>query len=88
MKKRSTSHKVQTGHAGRDGNDTLVALGQRILAVRKKKGITLDELSLQMKISKGNLSDIEHGKRDPRFQTLRAIAAGLGLSLQSLLRDL
>jgi transcriptional regulator with XRE-family HTH domain len=70
------------------GNGNLAALGQRILEVRKKKGITLDELSLRMQISKGNLSDIERGKRDPRFQTLKAIAEGLGLKLQVLIKDL
>lgn len=83
MKKRSSmSSRTHEGKAN------LVALGQRILEVRKKKGITLDELSLRMQISKGNLSDIEHGKRDPRFQTLKAISAGLGLTLQALIRDL
>ncbi len=70
------------------GNGDLATLGQRILEVRKKKGITLDELSLRMRISKGNLSDIERGKRDPRYQTLKAIAEGLGLKLQALVRDL
>lgn len=40
-----------------------------------------------MKISKGNLSDIENGKRDPRLSTLVAIAEGLGLKLTQLLRD-
>jgi transcriptional regulator with XRE-family HTH domain len=70
------------------GHNDLTALGQRILEVRKKKGITLEELSMRMQISKGNLSDIERGKRDPRFQTLKAIAAGLGLTLQALIRDL
>lgn len=75
-------------HRHLHGNGDLAALGQRILEVRKKKGITLDELSLRMQISKGNLSDIERGKRDPRFQTLKAIAEGLGLKLQALIRDL
>jgi transcriptional regulator with XRE-family HTH domain len=69
-------------------NGTLVALGERIYEVRKKKGITLDELSLRMRISKGNLSDIERGKRDPRYQTLKAIAEGLGVKLPALIRDL
>jgi transcriptional regulator with XRE-family HTH domain len=67
-------------------NGELVALGRRIFEVRKKKGITLDDLSLRMSISKGNLSDIERGKRDPRFQTLQAIARGLGVPLHSLIR--
>jgi len=81
--------KNQNGHGNRNGNGSrdLVALGQRIFEVRKKRGITLDELSIRMHISKGNLSDIERGKRDPRFQTLKAIATGLGLKLQVLIRD-
>jgi transcriptional regulator with XRE-family HTH domain len=40
-----------------------------------------------MGISKGNLSDIENGKRDPRYSTLKAIAEGLEISLARLLRD-
>jgi len=40
-----------------------------------------------MGISKGNLSDIENGRRDPRFSTLRSIASGLGMKLSQLLRD-
>jgi transcriptional regulator with XRE-family HTH domain len=71
-----------------NGNGELKALGARILLIRKRKGLTLDELSLRMSISKGNLSDIERGKRDPRYQTLRAIADGLGLTLHGLVRDL
>jgi transcriptional regulator with XRE-family HTH domain len=82
MKKRSVTNKTQNGQGD------LAALGQRIFETRKKKGITLDELSLRMQISKGNLSDIERGKRDPRFQTLKAIAEGLGLKLQALIKDL
>jgi transcriptional regulator with XRE-family HTH domain len=84
----SNKYRNGNGNGKGNGNGDLTALGQRILEVRKKKGITLDELSLRMQISKGNLSDIERGKRDPRFQTLKAIAEGLGLKLQALIRDL
>jgi len=41
-----------------------------------------------MGISKGNLSDIEHGKRDPRYSTLSAIAEGLEIPLSQLLKGL
>jgi len=83
-------NKHQNGHGNGNGrgNGDLAALGQRIFEARKKKGITLDELSIRMHISKGNLSDIERGKRDPRFQTLKAIAEGLGLKLQALVKGL
>jgi transcriptional regulator with XRE-family HTH domain len=64
---------------------TLVALGKRIAARRRERGATLDWLSQRMSISKGNLSDIERGKRDPRFLTLLAISEGLKTPLDELL---
>jgi|LauGreDrversion4_2_1035121.scaffolds.fasta_scaffold1268250_2 transcriptional regulator with XRE-family HTH domain len=62
-------------------------LGQHIARERQRRGISLERLSAEMKISKGNLSDLENGKRDPRFSTLVAIAEGLGLKLSQLLKD-
>jgi transcriptional regulator with XRE-family HTH domain len=64
---------------------TLLSLGKRIAELRRKREITLDDLSRRMRISKGNLSDIERGKRDPRFLTLLAISQGLGASIADLM---
>lgn len=66
----------------------LLLLGERIAKQRRKRGITLEKLAYEMGISKGNLSDIEHGKRDARYTTLKAIAEGLEMSLSQLMRDL
>ena len=66
----------------------LLGLGQRIARLRKRRGMTLERLAYEMGISKGNLSDIEHGKKDPRYSTLRAIAEGLEISVSQLLKDL
>lgn len=63
-------------------------LGARIAKERRKRGITLEKLAYEMGMSKGNLSNIENGKRDPRFITLRAIAIGLGVNLSHLLKEL
>ncbi len=63
-------------------------MGQKISVERKKRGITLEKLAYEMDISKGNLSDIEHGKKDPRFSTLKAIAEGLEIPLARLLKDI
>lgn len=68
-------------------NELLKTLGSRIAKERKKRGITLEKLAYEMGLSKGNLSDIEHGKRDPRYTTLRAIAVGLKVPVQSLTKD-
>jgi len=71
-----------------DKSSLVRGLGERIAKRRRSRGISLERLAYEMGISKGNLSDIEHGKRDPRYTTLRAIAEGLDLSLAQLLRDL
>lgn len=67
--------------------ELLLRLGSKISKERQKRGITLEKLAYEMGMSKGNLSDIENGKRDLRFTTLRAIAQGLDLSLSQLLKD-
>lgn len=68
-------------------SEACLKLGQRISSLRKRKGLTLEKLAYEVGISKGNLSNIENGKRDPRFSTLSAIADGLGLTLGQLLKD-
>ena len=71
----------------RDRSQLLIELGKRISIERKKRGITLEKLAYEMDISKGNLSDIEHGKRDARFSTLKSIADGLDMSVSALLKN-
>jgi len=68
--------------------ELLRSLGERISSNRKKRGITLEKLAYEMGISKGNLSDIERGKRDPRYSTLRAIAEGIEVPISQLLKGL
>ncbi len=65
-----------------------ITLGNRISILRKQRGVTLEQLAYGMGISKGNLSDIENGKRDPRFSTLKSIADGLDISISQLLKGL
>jgi transcriptional regulator with XRE-family HTH domain len=68
--------------------EILRQLGKRIATERRKRGITLEKLAYEMGMSKGNLSNIENGLRDPRFITVRAIALGLGVNLAQLLKEL
>lgn len=67
--------------------EMLENLGRRIAKERRRRGITLEKLAYEMGLSKGNLSDIERGRRDPRFTTLRAISLGLKTPIQNLLKD-
>ena len=60
-------------------------LADKIRKLRRKKGLTLEKLAYENDISKGNLSDIENGKRSPSFYTLVKIANGLECSVKELL---
>lgn len=71
-----------------ENDELLQALGHRISVLRKKRGITLERLAYEMSISKGNLSDIESGKKNPTYKTLKAIAEGLEISVSMLLKGL
>lgn len=68
-------------------NELLKTLGNRIAKERRRRGVTLEKLAYEMGLSKGNLSDIERGKRDPRYSTLRAIALGLKVPIQALIKE-
>ncbi|UYL10282.1 helix-turn-helix transcriptional regulator [Bdellovibrio sp. SKB1291214] len=72
----------------RENKDKLIALGLRISDERKRRGITMERLAYEMDLSKGNLSEIERGIRDPKFSTLLAIAEGLDTTISKLLKDL
>lgn len=60
------------------------ALGPRLHAIRKARGLTLDELSERSGISKSMLSQIERGQTNPTFGTLWNITQSLGLELSEL----
>jgi transcriptional regulator with XRE-family HTH domain len=72
----------------KERDEQLGELGKRIAKIRRSRGLSIERLAYEMGISKGNLSDIENGKRDPRYTTLRAIAEGLELSLSQLFKEL
>ena len=59
-------------------------LSAKIRNLRHKKHITLEKLAYENDISKGNLSDIENGKRSPSFYTLVKLANGLGCRIKDL----
>lgn len=45
----------------------------------ESRGLTLDALSAKCGIAKPNLSRLENDKVTPKFETLRTVAAGLGV---------
>jgi transcriptional regulator with XRE-family HTH domain len=67
---------------------TCLGIGERIRALRNERQLGIDPLAKRANLSKGNLSDIETGRRDPRCSTLHAIAKALGVSFSELVEKL
>lgn len=64
-----------------------IEVGKRIKSVRKKKGLTLQELSEKSGISATAISAIERDVSSPTVSTLAAVARALGESLSALLGE-
>lgn len=69
-------------------NSVLVKLGARIRKVRESKGMNISEFAAHTGLSRGHLSELEHGKREPGLFILQTIAAGLDMSMSALLKGL
>lgn len=59
-------------------------LGMRIRYLRKKKGLSQEDLALDSGINKNYLSDLERGMRNPTVNILEKLAVTLGVSLSDL----
>lgn len=59
-------------------------LAKRIKELREAKGLTIERLAYENDLSKGNLSEIERGRIDPKLTTLEKIAKGLEIPLKEL----
>ena len=55
-------------------------IGQQIREARFKAKLTIEELHKATKVSVGCISEIEQGKANPRYSTLRRLANGMGLT--------
>ena len=66
------------------GEDRRRAVGARISAIRKQRGLSLSGLAREARIGKGSLSELEGGQRNPTLDTLYAIAGPLGVPLSLL----
>ena len=63
------------------------SIGQKIRALRKAQGMTLEDLSNEAKIDWSFLARIETGKAVPSLQTLYTLSKVLGISLSKLFDD-
>jgi transcriptional regulator with XRE-family HTH domain len=61
------------------------ALGLAVAARRQELGLTQEQLSLRAELHQRWISNVETGKRNPSYGSLRRLAAGLELSASELL---
>jgi transcriptional regulator with XRE-family HTH domain len=71
--------------AGTTDKELLKLVGQRIRALRKEQGMSLQDLAYRIGMEKSNLSVIENGKSNPQLLTYARIASALGTSLVQLM---
>jgi transcriptional regulator with XRE-family HTH domain len=65
-------------------DDVLAGVGQRLRSVRKRRGVTLAELSAATGISVSTLSRLESGQRRPNLELLLPLAREHGVALDDL----
>nr|WP_125610151.1 helix-turn-helix transcriptional regulator [Specibacter cremeus] len=71
--------------SGENGELDVIALGRRVRHLRKKLGMTLDDLGAAVGAAPSQLSLIENGKREPKLSMLQHLAGTLGVGIDQLL---
>ena len=69
-----------------EGGLDLGVFGQRLRHARRAKGLTLAELGERVGRAPSVLSLIENGRREPKLSLIEALAAGLSVPAEELLR--
>jgi transcriptional regulator with XRE-family HTH domain len=64
----------------------LKRLGERIQALRTKRGLTQQKLAEKTGLSRGFLARLERGRHDPAATTLAKIARALRVPISSLFK--
>ncbi len=62
-------------------------LGEKLKAVRKERGYSLEELAKRTSFSKSFLSQIENGKNSPSIASLKKITSALDISIGELFEE-
>jgi transcriptional regulator with XRE-family HTH domain len=69
-------------------NVLLIQFGKRVTKLRENQNLNITEFAAHTGLSRGHLSELEHGKREPGLLTLQTIASGLDVSMSTLLKGL
>lgn len=60
---------------------------EKLLAIRKKQGLSQEELGLELQVSRQTISKWESGQSYPDFEKLVKLSDYFGLSLDELVKD-
>jgi transcriptional regulator with XRE-family HTH domain len=71
-----------------EADPVLVALGARIVRLRKAAGLTQEAAAHEGGVALRTLQNLEAGRLNPGYLTLRAVAGGLGVTPAKLLTGL
>ena len=66
----------------------LIQLGMRIRYLRKQKGMSQLDLSLEAEVNKNYISDLERGSRNPSILLLERICKALDIDLATLFKGI
>ena len=66
----------------------LTQLGMRIRYLRKQKGLSQLDLSLEAGVNKNYISDLERGSRNPSIVLLEKVAKALDIDLSTLFKGI
>ncbi len=69
-----------TGAADSDRKPSSEAFGRALRAARQSAGLSQQSLALECAMSRGFLSDLERGNKEPTLSTLLRLASGLEMS--------
>jgi transcriptional regulator with XRE-family HTH domain len=61
-------------------------LGTRVKELRRRRGLTLEELAERAGVSRAMISKVERGEKNPTIVVTAKVAEGLGVTLSELLR--
>jgi transcriptional regulator with XRE-family HTH domain len=68
--------------------DMRILVGLNVARVRRRRGLTQEQLAVQSGFSQQYLSGLEQGKRNPTIVTLYELSQALGVSHLDLVRPI
>lgn len=79
--------RTDVDHAGGEARPVNKGLGPIVRKLRRRSGLTLQQLAEASGVSRAMLSSVERGDKNPTLPVLSRIAAGLGATMSELMGE-